>query len=49
MYVYVCVCLYVSVSVCAYANFQAKQIALTFSDQIPPKMNLGLEISKTNV
>ena len=31
------------------ANFQAKQIALTFSDHISPKMELGLEIQKTNV
>ena len=35
-----CVC------VCVHANFQAKQIVLTFSDQISPKMNLGLEIQE---
>ena len=40
----VCVC----ARVCARASFQAKQIALTFSDQIFPKMDLGLEIQKTN-
>ena len=40
-----CVCVRVRVRV----NFQAKQIALTFSDQICPKMGLGLEIQKTNV
>ena len=39
----VCVC------VCVRANFQAKQIALTCSDQISPKMDLGLESQKTNV
>ena len=37
-------CVYVCVCVCA--NFQAKEIALTFSDQISPKMDLGLEIQK---
>ena len=47
MCVYVCVCVCVRVCVCA--NFLAKQIALTFSDQIAPKMDLGLEIQKTNV
>ena len=30
-------------------NFQAKQTALTFLAQICPKMDLGLEIQKTNV
>ena len=35
--------------VCVCGNFQAKQIALTFSDQISPKMDLGLEIQKPNV
>ena len=35
--------------VCVCANFQAKEIALTFSDQISQKMDLGLEIQKTNV
>ena len=40
-----CVC----VCVCVCVNFQEKQIALTFSDQISPKMDLGLEIQKTNV
>ena len=34
---------------CACANFQVKQIALTFLSQIFQKMDLGLEISKTNV
>ena len=41
--VYVCVC------VCVSSNFQAKQIASTFSAQICPKMDLGLEIQKANV
>ena len=41
--------LYVCVYVCVCANFQAKQIVLTFSDQISTKMDLGLEIQKTNV
>ena len=45
MCVCVCVCMYV----CVCANFQAKQKVLTFSDQISPKMDLGLEIQKTNV
>ena len=36
-----------SLSLCA--NFQVKQIAWTFSDQISPKIDLGLEIRKTNV
>ena len=31
------------------ANFQAKQTALTFLAQICPKMDLGLEIQKTNI
>ena len=31
------------------ANFPAKQTALTFSAQICPKMDLGLEIQITNV
>ena len=44
-----CVCVSVSVSVGVYANFQAKQIALTFLDQISPKMDLGLEIQKNNI
>ena len=39
----------VRVCVCVRANFQAKQIALTFSDQISRKMDLGLEIQKTYV
>ena len=30
-------------------NFQAKQTALTFLAQICPKMELGLEIQKTNI
>ena len=34
---------------CVFANFQAKQTALTFSDQICPKMDLGLAIQKTIV
>ena len=34
---------------CVHANFQAKQTALTFSAKICPKMDLGLEIQKTNV
>ena len=38
-----CVCAWVC------ANFQAKQIALTFSDQISSKMDLRLEIQETNV
>ena len=33
----------------ARVNFQVKQIVLTFSAQICPKMNSGLEIDKTNV
>ena len=48
----VCVCVCVLCEcLCVFlcANFQAKQIDLTFSDQISPKMNLGLEIQKTNV
>ena len=49
----VCVCGCVCVCVCAHmgvcTNFQEKQKALTFSDQISPKMDLGLEIHKTNV
>ena len=40
-----CVC----VCVCVSSNFQAKQIASTFSAQICPKMDLGLEIQKANV
>ena len=32
-----------------YANFQAKQTALTFSAQIYPKMDLGLTSQKTIV
>ena len=31
------------------ANFQAKQRALTFSAQVCPKMDLWLEIEKTNI
>ena len=31
------------------ANFQAKQTTLNFLAQICPKMDLGLEIQKTNV
>ena len=34
---------------CLYANFQAKETALTFSVQICPKMDLGLAIHKTIV
>ena len=34
---------------CVCANFQAKQIALTFLAQICPKMDLGLAIQKTIV
>ena len=30
-------------------NFQAKRTNLTFSIEICPKMDLGLEIQKTNV
>ena len=47
----VCVCVSVCICacVCVCANFQVKQIALTFSDQICPRMDLGLEIQKTNV
>ena len=44
-----CVCLSLCVCVCVYANFQAKQRALTFSDQISQKMDLGLGIQKANV
>ena len=32
-----------------YSNFHANWTALTFSTQIYPKMDLGLEIQKTNV
>ena len=35
----------VRVCVCVCANFQAKQIALTFSDQISPKMDLGSNVN----
>ena len=35
--------------VCVCTNFQAKQIALTFSAQICPNMDLGLTIQKTTV
>ena len=45
----VCVCVCICVCVCVCANFQAKQIALTFLDEMSPKMVLGLEIQKTNV
>ena len=31
------------------ANFQTKRTTLTFSAQICPKWNLGLEIQKTNL
>ena len=31
------------------ANFQAKGTTLTFSTQICPKIDLGLEIQRTNV
>ena len=34
---------------CVRPNFQAKQIALTFLERISEKMDLGLEIQKTNV
>ena len=34
---------------CVCANFQTKQTALTFSAQICPKKDLGLETEKTNV
>ena len=44
-----CVCVCVCVCVCAHANFQAKQTALTFSAQLCSKIDLGLEIQKTNV
>ena len=44
-----CVCVYVCVCVCVCANFQEKQTALTSSAQICSKMDLGLEIQKTNV
>ena len=43
------VCMCACVCVCVCAKFQAKQIALTFSDQFSPKMDLGSEIQKTNV
>ena len=33
---------------CVYANFQAKQTALTFSAEIWPKMDLGLAIHTEN-
>ena len=46
---FVCVCVCVCVCACVCANFQAKQIALTFLDQIFPKMDLRLEIQKTNI
>ena len=39
----------VSVCLCVCSNFQSKQRALTSSAQIWPKMDLGLEIQKTNV
>ena len=42
-------CVSVCVCVCVCVSFQAKQIALTFSDQIYPEMDLGVEIQKTNV
>ena len=51
LYVCVCVCVcvcvlvYVSVCICVCA----KQIALTFSNKIFLKKDLGLEIQKTNV
>ena len=45
MYVCACVC----VCVCVCVKFQAKEAASTFSAQIFPKMDLGLEIQKTNV
>ena len=38
-----------SVYVCVCANFQAKETALIFSAQICAKMDLRLEIQKTNV
>ena len=34
---------------CVCANFQAKQTGLTFSAQICPKMDLGLETEKSSV
>ena len=34
---------------CRFAKFPAKQTTLTFSVQICPAMDLGLEIQKTNV
>ena len=40
-----CMCMYV----CACANFQAKQTALTFSVHICPKMDLGSAIQKNIV
>ena len=45
MHACVCVC----VCVCVSLNFQSKQRALTFSSQIWPKMDLWLDIQKTNV
>ena len=42
----VCVCACVRACVC---GFQAKQKALTFSAQICPTMDIGLETQKTNV
>ena len=47
--IFLCVCVCVCVCLCVCANFQIKQIALTFSDQISLKMDLGLQIHKTNV
>ena len=41
----VCVC----VCVCVCSNFQSKQRDMTFSVQMWSKMDLGLEIQKTNV
>ena len=39
--------LHYSLSLCA--NFQAKQLALTYSDQISPNMELRLQIEQINV
>ena len=44
-----CMCVCVCVCVCVSLNFQSKQRALTFSSQIWPKMDLWLDIQKTNV
>ena len=47
--VYVCVCVRVHECVCVSFNFQSKQKTLTFPRQICPKMDLRLEIEKTDI